>query len=190
MLQGQPARTQMTIEQFDEWVALPQNADKFFEYIAGEPVEVPSNLLSSHIAALIMVALGIYLRGNNIGRLTGEAGLYTVGDDRYAPDVAFVSYERLPQLSYEGYGTLAPDLAVEVISPTDNPHHVSRKIINYVQAGTVVWVVYPDAQEVHVHTPNTDAYILSVGDTLHGGNVLPGFSMPIAEIFAELNKND
>ena len=187
MVQNLPTRLKITPEQFDTFIALPENAEKRFEYIGGEPVEVPSNLLSSHIAALIMVAIGIYLKSNNIGRLTGEAGTYTVGEDRYAPDVAFVSYARLPELSYQGYGTIAPDLAVEVISPTDNPHHVNRKIINYLNAGTWVWVVYPAAQEVHVHAPEQEPYIVSLDGALNGGDVLPGFILPLSEIFAEMD---
>lgn len=187
MVHNLPTRLKLTPQQFNEFIALPEHAEKRFEYIGGEPVEVPSNLLSSHIAALIMIAMGIYLKTNNIGRLTGEAGTYTVGEDRYAPDVTFVSYDRLPELSYQGYGTIAPDLAVEVISPTDNPHHVNRKIINYLNAGTWVWVVYPAAQEVHVHVPGQKPYIVSDNGTLDGGDVLPGFTLPLSEIFAELD---
>lgn len=84
-------RTLTTVEAFDNLI---RRADQILELVAGEIIEAPSNLFVSAIAARILIALGIFLKGKNWGHLTGEAGLYTVAEDRYAPDAACISKAR------------------------------------------------------------------------------------------------
>src|SRR5262245_14237609 len=112
------AKTYVSIEEFDRFVELPENADKLFEYIGGEIVEVPSNPYAYKISSLFIIEFGIYLRTNEIGHVTGEAGGYMVAGEKYAPDAAFISYDRQPQLAQSGYNPNAPDLAVEVDFPS------------------------------------------------------------------------
>src|SRR5258708_4232585 len=128
----------MTAEEFEQFVALPENDDKYFELIGGEIVELPSNPYSSKIAALIIAALITYLKTNDLGHVTGQGGGFRVSGERYAPDVAFISKKRQPELPRQGYNPIAPDFAVEVVSPTDSHKKLLVKVANYLAAGTLV----------------------------------------------------
>jgi Uma2 family endonuclease len=174
---------QMTAAMFDELVARPENADRLFELIGGEMIEVPSNPYSSYIASRINRRLAAFVEDNALGYVTGEAGGYQVSGERYAPDVAFISRARQPELAAEGYNPTPPDLAVEVVSPSDPASKLTLKVANYLAAGTVVWVVYPATQTVEVYAPGQPGRALTVKDTLDGGAILPGFSLPVADIF-------
>ena len=172
-----------TVEKFDDFVELPDNKDKLFEYIGGEVVEVPSNPYSSKIAATLLIEIGIYLKTNNLGHLTGEAGGYMVSGERYAPDVAFISFVKQKELARTGYNPNPPDLAVEVVSPTDSEKKLSIKISNYLADQTPVVVIYPDEQEIAVHKPGEPVIILGIEDTLSVESVLPNFKVAIKNIF-------
>lgn len=179
-----PTRTVISVEEFDTITRLPENADRLFEYIGGEIVEVPSNPFSSAIASTLSFHVKLHLRETNqTGHVTGEAGGYMVSGERYAPDVAYISKARQPELVKEGYNPNPPDLAVEVVSPTDSPRRLSIKIGNYITAGTLLWVVYPDIREIIVHEPGKPVRVRTIDDTLDGGDVLPGFRLPVRDVF-------
>lgn len=169
----------ITAETFDEIAA---NTEKRLEFIGGEIVEVPSNPYSSQIAALIIAALIWYLKNNPIAHVTGEGGGYRVSGERYAPDVAVMLKSRQAQLVREGYNPLAPDLAVEVISPSDKPRKVQIKIANYLAANTLLWVVYPETKEVEVYRPGQAVKILDEHGTLDAGTLLPDFTLAVKDI--------
>jgi Uma2 family endonuclease len=175
----------MTVEEFDVWVMQPENADKRLEYVGGEIVEVVSNNYSSLVAAKILIKIGIYLENNPIGYVTGADGGYQVSGERYMPDVAYISKERQPEPCRDAYNVNAPDLVAEVLSPSDSPDDLRLKVANFLAAGVVVWVVEPDSKTVEVYTPGQKAYKFSVDDTLDGGDVLPGFSLPVKDIFPD-----
>jgi Uma2 family endonuclease len=174
-----------TRDEFDGFINLPENADKLFEFIGGEIVEVPSNPYSSQISAFIIAALIVYIKGKNLGHVTGEAGGYMVAGELYAPDVAFISKERQPELAREGYNPNPPDLAVEVVSPTDTDKRLRIKVVNYLAVGTMVWIVYPQLKEVEVYVPGQPVKIVDFDGVLDGGDVLPEFSLAVKEIFPE-----
>lgn len=176
-------KKRLTVEEFDEFVNLPENDDKLFEYIGGEVYEVPSNPYSSEIAMRILVFIGMYLMQNDRGHLTGEQGGYWVSGERYAPDVAFISYKRQPDLAKTGYNPKPPEFAIEVFSPTDSEKRLSTKIGHYLAVGTLVWVVYPEDQEVVVFAPGQPPQTLGINDTLDGGSILPGFRLAVRDIF-------
>ncbi len=180
---GAGTRT-LTVEEFDRWVDQPENADKLFEYIGGEIVEVPSNPYVSEIASNINYWLKHYLMQHPIGHVTGEGGGYRVSGERYAPDVAFLAKEKGP-LAEKGYHPVAPDLAVEVMSPGNDPHDMLTKVGNYLAAGTVVWVVMPEKKQVQVFVPGEKVQQLGIKDTVDGGDVLPGFTLAVKDIFPE-----
>jgi Uma2 family endonuclease len=118
---------------------------------------------------------------------TAEAGFQIAHepDTVRAPDVAFVRAERIPSGGVKGFFQGAPDLAVEVVSPTDRQSEVAAKVQEWLLAGcSVVWVVDPENRAVTVHRNHSEAVILTTTDTLTGGEVLPDFSMRVAEIFA------
>jgi Uma2 family endonuclease len=176
-----------TVEQFDEFVNLPENADRMFEFIGGETIEVPSNAYASLIASRINGFFFMYLQQNNIGYTTGENGGYQVSGERYAPDVAFVSKARQALPDSEGYNSIAPDLAVEVDFPSTlkSKETLMVKVANYLAAGTVVWAVFPERKEVEVYTPGKPVRVFGVKDALDGGDVLRGFTLPVKDIFPE-----
>ena len=154
--------------------------------LGGEIVEMPSNPFSSAIASTISFHVKLHLRDTNqSGYVTGEAGGYMVSGERYAPDVAFISKAKQPELVKEGYNPNPPDLDVEVVSPTDSARLLSIKIGNYITAGTLVWAVYADVKEIIVHEPGKPVRVLTIDDTLDGGNVLPGFTLPVRDVFQE-----
>jgi Uma2 family endonuclease len=174
----------MTVEEFDRFVDLPENASRLFEYIGGEVVEVGSNQISSQLAARISGFLFIYLLRNEIGFLTSADGGYRVAGERYIPDVAFVSKARQAQPSERAYGPNPPDLAVEVLSPSNTPHEMRVKLFNTLAAGTLVWLVDPDLKRVEVYAPGQPVQKIGVDGTLDGGTLLPGFTLAVKDIFA------
>jgi Uma2 family endonuclease len=175
----------MTVEEFDEFVLLPENVDREFEFIGGEIYEVVSNPVSSNLGSRINGFLFIYLSQNDIGYLTGADGGYMVSGERYIPDVGFISYARQPELSYtEGYNPNPPDLAVEVLSPSNEDEKMRVKIHNYQAAGTVVWLADVESQTIEVYRPGKPVLILGINDVLEGGDVLPGFKVAVKDIFA------
>lgn len=181
---AQPQPRTMTAADFDRYALLPENHDRLLEFIAGEIVEVVSNPLSSNIAAIMSAFIGVFVMQHNLGHVTGADGGYVVGGERYIPDVGFITYERQPTLTYDnGYLPSAPDLAVEVLSPANLDVDMDVKIANYLAAGTVVWRVKPLEQQVAVFVPETPVKILSITETLDGGAVLPGFKLPLKDIF-------
>lgn len=121
--------------------------------------------------------------------LVGDVGfvLRLSGDPERvrAPDVAFVSAGRLPGGRLpEGFLEGAPDLAVEVLSPSDDPVDVQQKVRDYLEAGArLVWVVAPRARAVTVYRADGSARLLREGEALEGEDVLPGLHIPLAELF-------
>ena len=177
----------LTVEQFDTFAALPENADKLFEFIGGEVVEVPSNPYASSISMAVAGAILAYLRGNPIAHVTGEAGGYMVSGERYAPDVGVLLKTRQARLALSGYNPLPPDLAVEVDFPSTlkSQRDLRHKLYGYQAAGVLVWIVQPDTREVEVYAPGQPPRVLSVNDALDGGAVLPGFTLPLRELFPD-----
>lgn len=178
----------MTAAEFWDFCQLPENQQRFFELVEGEVIEVmPSNPRSSEIAGEIAYFLITHLKQNPIGRVTGEQGGYNLTPTTtVAPDVAFISKERQAEFPATGFNPIPPDLAVEVMSPLDAYPDVLHKVSLYLQHGTrLVWVVIEADTTVIVHTP-LGFKVYTLEDTLDGGDVLPGFSLPVKAIFAEV----
>jgi Uma2 family endonuclease len=176
----------MTVEEFERFAELPENANRRLEYIGGEIVEVVSNSYSSLVAAQVLIALGAYVNHHRLGYVTGADGGYKVAEkEDYIPDVGFISKDRLPDPPHDAWISLPPDLAVEVLSPSDEPDNTRIKIINYLAADTVVWVIDPDQKQVEVYMPGQAGKRLGENDTLDGGDVLPGFTLAVKDIFPE-----
>ena len=102
-----------------------------------------------------------------------------------APDVGFTASGRLPEGMPDGYVPFAPDLAVEVVSPNDDADDLQLKIQQYLRCSTrLVWVAYPKSRTVVAHTPSS-VRTFSINNTLDGGDVLPGFTLLVRDIFPE-----
>ncbi len=176
-------KTIITPEAFAEFLEREENVDRRFELLDGEIIEVTSNWTSSEVAALILGALSEYARRNKLGWVTGADGGYIVSGQRIVPDAAFISAARQPERSHDTYNPLAPDLAVEVVSPSDKQKVIRRKLAAYADAGALVWLVYPLAARIEVYPPDDMMTIKGMGDSLDGGTVLAGFTLELAEIF-------
>ena len=129
-----------------------------------------------------------FVRTHRLGRCFGaETGflLSSDPDTVRAPDFAFVSTARLPGGHVPpGYFPGAPELAVEVLSPSESPQEVKQKLRAYFAAGCrLVWIVDPLAQTIRVYAAPSRSRTLTIDDELAGGDVLPGFRCPVREIF-------
>jgi Uma2 family endonuclease len=176
----------VTIGEFDQYILRPENINRNFELIAGEISEkMVSNPRSSSIGALMVGLLTAHVRPRGLGRVTGADGGYWVGGDRFIPDAAYISKARQPVQPSEAYNPLAPDLAVEVLSPSNDDDEMRIKIASYLAAGTLLWVIDPIKERVEVYQQGQPAHILSADDSLDGGDVLTEFSIPVKDIFAE-----
>jgi Uma2 family endonuclease len=177
------ATRSITIQEFER-MAL----DGRWELIDGEPVEsTPSADESSSIGATIIGLLWSHVRPYGLGRLYSSDGGFVLFPDRQTvrvPDAAFVRADRMPQgKARKSFPRLAPDLVVEVLSPSDRASEVVAKLEMYQEAGVpLIWLVDPDAMTVTVIAAGKSTIVLQASDTLDGSDVLPGFSVPVAEI--------
>lgn len=160
-----------------------------FDLIRGELIRMPPPGYRHGIVGMrIARSIGNFVHERDLGEVpAAETGFLLARDPDVvlAPDVAFVRFDRLPpDDEQDGYLALAPDLVVEIVSPSDRSRQVSDKVMEYLDAGVpLVWVVEPRRKIVTVYTADRRAQILTAGDELEGGDVLPGFGLPVAEIF-------
>ncbi len=161
------------------------------ELVRGELVRMSLNTFEhGAVAAQIGWRLDGHAQRNQLGIVTATGTGFWIArnpDTVRAPDVGFVSKERIRTLSRRGFFEGAPDLAVEVISPDDSWSEVSAKAAGWLQAGTkLVWVVDPSNRTVTVYSPSTDVKILNEQDTLDAGEVVPGFRVAVRDLFPTL----
>ena len=168
----------MTMEDFLE------NDLEGYEYVKGKLVPMAAAaIIHGKVGMNIILPLGSYVRENKLGHLFTNETTFQLGDRVVKPDIAFVSTERLPEDEFKGFPD-APDLAIEIVSPTDKHYDVTEKALAYLKAGTrLVWVLEPILKTVMVYRSETDFTLLNYQDTLSGENVVEGFSCTVAELF-------
>jgi Uma2 family endonuclease len=164
-----------------------------FEIIDGKRIGLPPmGIFATLIATRLVYFLVAHTRAHELGQVVCE-GLFHLplpADRNRRPDVAFVSFDRwakgrLVPESDNAWDVL-PNLAVEVVSPTDLAEEVNEKVAEYLRAGvTLVWVIYPRARQVQVYESLSSVRGLARSDELDGGTVLPGFRLPLTELFVE-----
>ena len=129
-----------------------------------------------------------FVEQRRLGIVAGEAGMMRLSAGLVRiPDVSFVSWNRLPgrRVPRVPIADLAPDLAVEVISPSNTAREMERKLQDFLAAGVrLVWYVLPETQEVHVHAAERHD-VLTIDQELSGSDVLPGFALPLRQLFQE-----
>ena len=155
--------------------------------------EMPTGQVHSVIVTNVAGLLWTFNRTHKLGSVSsGDPGIWLERnpDTVRGPDVAFFSKERiLPESLASGYSEVAPDLAVEVVSPNDTRRAVHDKALMWRQNGVrLVWVVYPDTHTLDVHAEGLSVTTLSGDDALDGFDVLPGFTCPVSEIFGSQNQ--
>lgn len=155
-------------------------------------VEKVMGFRESLLASLLIQVLLNFVRPRNLGLVTGEAGMMRLAAGLVRiPDVAFIAWDRLPgrRVPTAAIPGLAPDLAIEVLSASNTPGEMARKRREYFAAGVqVVWMVDPRTRTVDVFTTPEQSVQLGEEDRLDGGPVLPGFTLPVHELFAELDR--
>lgn len=159
------------------------------ELVGGRIVRMtPTNPTHGRIEVNVAAALRTFVRTQNLGVvMAGEAGVFTTRnpDTVRAPDVLFLSHERdALRTRREGFLDVAPDFVVEILSPSDRPDAVRRKLDEYFAAGVrMAWVIDPATRTVHVHRPGGDVTSFAAGEIVAGEDVLPGFEVPVDAVF-------
>jgi len=163
--------------------------DERYELVDGELHLVTGSAHSSSAIGLnIGAEIRFYLKRHRIGIASGEASGFILArnpDTVLVPDAAFIRNEKL--IDGQAYGRHAPyppDLAVEVMSPSDRRIDLDRKVQRYLTAGTsIVWLVEPDAKTVTVYRANRSPKVFGIGESLSGEDVLPGFELDMTDVF-------
>jgi Uma2 family endonuclease len=176
----------MTIQQFERLA----DDDTRMELVRGSLVrEPPAGGEHGTLAGALIIAIGTFVRRHGLGVVCGsETGFILAVDPPTvrAPDVAFVARARCPAEGVpRGYWPIAPDLAVEVVSPSNTAQQLLDKVGDYLQAGTrLVWLVYPRTRSAIVHRSEKAAVLIEESEFLDGGDVLPGLRLLLSDIFA------
>ena len=138
------------------------------------------------VAMNLATAIHSFVRAHRLGSVLAAATgfkLFSNPDTVRAPDVAFIRADRVPTPAPRGFPAMAPDLAVEVLSPDDRPGEVLKKVADWLNAGVLlVWVVDPVRRVARVYRPDGTDSQLTERDALEGEDVLPGLSIPLAEV--------
>ena len=175
----------MTAEELER---MPDDGYRY-DLVRGKLIRMaPAARRSGRIESRVGRHLGNFVEPRGLGEVYGaETGFILARnpDIVRAPDVAFVRAERLtPDVDEDHFLPFAPDLAVEVVSPSDRARDVRDKVRDYLDAGVpLVWVLHPRQRTFTVSTPGGVTSVLREGDELDGGDILPGFRLPVVEIF-------
>jgi Uma2 family endonuclease len=183
----------MSVTQTEEGVdQLHVDGAGLYEFVNGRWVEKVLGAYECGIASILGEYLAVFARAHRLGRVrVATPFLIAPPPQRLErrPDVSFVSYgrwardRRMPRGSA---GPVVPDLAVEVVSPKNTATEVQRKRHEYFRAGVRLdWVIYPDQYEIYVYTAPTAVSILTRNDEPDGGDVVPGFRLPVAALFED-----
>jgi Uma2 family endonuclease len=180
--------TMPTLATADELFMLPDDGFRY-ELVSGELRRMPP-AGSEHGAVAVNITLVVaqFVKAHGLGVVFGAETGFKIASDPdtvRAPDLAFIRCERIPAGGIpRGFWPGAPDLAVEVISPGDTYTEVEEKVSDWLNAGMrTVLVLNPRSHTVTVYTSHTDVVRLTESDTLDGGEVLPGFTCRVAELF-------
>jgi len=167
--------------------------EPLFEVINGEIVELPPmSFHSTKLATRLVGEIFAFLKINPLGEVASETLFRLPLEEDFhrnrRPDAAFVSYQRWPRGKPEAYSDNAwdvvPDLAIEVVSPSDPLEDLMDKLGEYFEVDVrTVWVVHPRQKLVQVYESMVVMRAFRIDDTLDGGQVLPGFRLPLKEIF-------
>ena len=175
----------VTVAEFEQFLALPENCDRSFELIHGEIVEKVPTEEHGLIAGNIYGFLWQYTRQSGFGRAVIEVRVCMPDDDYNSrqPDLAFFADTTRPVVK-RGPVLQMPDLVIEVKSPDDTYTSMRERAQYYLAHGAkLVWLIYPAKRLVEVYRQNADSDILTADDTLQGDDVLPNFALSVHEIF-------
>ena len=176
----------------EDVVRIEEHEDRLFELVDGVLVEKVMVYQESWVASYLSHLLQAYVLPKDLGAVTGPDGMIRFPENLVRmPDVAYVSWDRFPdrELPTEAAPEITPDLAVEILSKSNTPGEMSRKLREYFAAGVrLVWFINPQARTVTVYTSTARSRVIPATGTLDGGKVLPGFEVPVANLFAKLKR--
>jgi len=174
----------------DPTAATTLEPEGHYEVVRGIVVEKPAmGVYETHIASVLMIVLADFLKTHRLGRLESEMlfSLDAAVDLKRRPDLAFISYQRWARdraVPRTAAWDVVPDLAIEIISPTNLASGVLVKVAEYFQHGVrCVWVVYPVEELVYVYDSVTSVSILMRADRLAVPSILPQFELPLENLF-------
>ncbi len=170
-------------------VDIETHENRLFELYDGILIEKTMGHYESYLAMVIAAELQKFVVAHDLGYIVGADGMVKLfpGEVRI-PDTAFISWDRLGQrqVPREPIPLLVPDLIVEVISKGNTPREMDRKLKEYFDAGArLVWYVYPETSVVRVFNASESFFDLTDADVLDGGEILPGFTLPLAKVFTK-----
>lgn len=177
------ATTQQAITD-EQLLHLPDDGCKY-EVVDGELVRMsPAGWLHDTIVAQLIGALTSHVRVTRAGTVIGSNAMFVLpGGNKRSPDVSFVAAGRLDTETKRPFPELAPDLAVEVVSPSDRQRQVLDKVGECLQAGVrLVWVIEPEKRQATAYRGLTDVRVIDESSSLDGEDVLPGFSCRLTDI--------
>lgn len=172
-------------------VEIERSENRLCELVDGVLVEKVVGFYESILAIALARRLGDFVEAHNLGVVTGEGGMVRLFPGLVRiPDVAFASWKEFPEgVTDEPVPEIVPDLAVEVLSEGNTKQEMDRKLSDYFDAGVrLVWLVEPRKKTVEVFSAKDASIVLDENATLTGGEVLPGFSLPLKSLFAKPRK--
>jgi Uma2 family endonuclease len=159
------------------------------ELIDGTLVEKPMGAMESFLAATLIRYLGMFVDQVDFGAVFGSDGPFRILPRRIRlPDVSVVSWDKMPnrEVPDQAISTLIPDLIVEVISKGNTKKEMERKLHEYFEAGVrQAWLIYPKSRSARIYTEATQFETVTGDQSLTGGDVLPGFELPLPRLFAK-----
>jgi Uma2 family endonuclease len=167
---------------------MPDDDSVRIELDEGEIISMPpAGIEHGDIGMELAGLMHAYVKKHGLGKVyLAETGFKLSDDTVRAPDIAFVRKSRVAEVHRKGFGTGAPDLAVEIFSPSDSVRQLMRKVKQYFAAGChTVWIVSPERCEVHVLDAAGGDKLLGLGETLDAPELLPGFSARVDHIFGK-----
>jgi Uma2 family endonuclease len=179
-----PKQRPWTIKNFQEFVARPENTGRLFELINGEVIEVsPGRTNNSAIEHIISFAVRLFCEQNNLPcYISGGDGAFTIDGHVIAPDFAYKS----TPMSDDYPDPVPPEWAIEIVSPTDKAPDIRDKRNIYVDAGILYGELYPDKRSMDIYAPGQPVRTIHIDGVLDAGAVLPGFQLPLKDIFSKL----
>jgi Uma2 family endonuclease len=180
-------KTLVTAEEFAR-IPEPEDESVLMELDEGEVITMPPAGEEHGFCGInIGTILANHVKKHKLGRVYGaDTGFRLNATTVRAPEVAFVRKERLAAVRQGVFANGAPDLAVEVFSPSDNVRQLMRKVKQYFAAGChTVWIVYPERREINVLEASGADRLLRENDTIDAPELLPGFAVLVAEFFAD-----
>ena len=168
---------------FDEFLQMRDEGHPY-ELVDGVPIDVTKSVLSGVIAGTVLYRLQPFAKGR--GYLTcGKASFRIVNGNVRCPPISYTRRERVPDLDTPTVLlNYVPDLCIEIISPSEEPADMARKVREYFASGAkIVWQMFPESETIKVYTEPDDFTLYTAQDEIDCPDLLPGFRVPVAELF-------